>query len=78
MGFIFKIGMLERVLLFIFELQEKLSENQTIFEVPVELKLRLEPAQFSFSESVVGKDGTIFVTSFEDDEDVTVEVIEDA
>ncbi|XP_045031962.1 G-box-binding factor [Daphnia magna] len=58
--------------------EEKLSENQTIFEVPVELKLRLEPAQFSFSESVVGKDGTIFVTSFEDDEDVTVEVIEDA
>jgi hypothetical protein len=45
-------------------------------EIP--LTLRLEPAQFSFTESVIANDGTIFMTSFEDDEDVTVEVIEDA
>jgi len=51
-------------------------EDEIALEIP--LRLRLEPAQFSFTESVLGGDGTVFITSFEDDEDVTVEVIEDA
>jgi len=51
------------------------DEDEIAVEIP--LSLRLEPAQFSFTESIVGSDGTVFMTSFEDDEDVTIEVIED-
>jgi len=49
-------------------------------DVPVgDLKtLRFEPAQFSFNQSVEGSDGIIYLTSYEDSEDVTVEVIEEA
>ncbi|XP_046640885.1 involucrin-like isoform X2 [Daphnia pulicaria] len=57
--------------------EEKKVENDEI-AVEIPLKLRLEPALFSFTESVLGNDGTVFITSFEDDEDVTVEVIEEA
>ncbi|EFX76395.1 hypothetical protein DAPPUDRAFT_322251 [Daphnia pulex] len=57
--------------------EEKKVENDEI-AVETPLKLRLEPALFSFTESVLGSDGTVFITSFEDDEDVTVEVIEEA
>ena len=46
-------------------------------EVITGIKLRLEPAKFSFIESILGSDGTIFMTSFEDDEEVTVEIVED-
>lgn len=42
------------------------------------IQLRLEPAQFSYTESVLGSDGTIFITSFEDTEEVTVEIVEEA
>lgn len=48
--------------------------------VPVgDLKtLRFEPAMFSFNQSVEGSDGIIYLTSYEDSEDVTVEVLEEA
>ena len=61
-----------------FELQEKkVEKDEDEIAVEIPLSLRLEPAQFSFTESIVGSDGTVFMTSFEDDEDVTIEVIED-
>ncbi len=53
-----------------------MEDDEIAVEIP--LTLRLEPALFSFTESVLGNDGTVFITSFEDDEDVTVEVIEEA
>lgn len=41
------------------------------------LKLRVELPLYPYNESVVGSDGTMILTSYEDDEDVTVEVVED-
>lgn len=38
--------------------------------------LRVEPAVDSFSESVTRSDGTVYITSYEDSEDITVEVVE--
>ena len=37
--------------------------------------LRVEPATLSHSETVTGSDGTMYITSFEDAEDVTIEVV---
>lgn len=42
------------------------------------IKLRLEPALFSYTESLLGSDGTMFITSFEDAEEVTIEIVEEA
>ena len=63
----------------VWSLYLKLQSHDTfkVEEVITGIKLRLEPAKFSFIESILGSDGTIFMTSFEDDEEVTVEIVED-
>ena len=41
------------------------------------MTLRLEPAQHSFVQSVLGSDGILYLMSYEDDEEVTVEIVEE-